>query len=255
MQRLGDVIRAVAMATDPTLDLSIAGRREMLLRAVAKVLNADVWLWFSGEYNQQLNGDSMVTHYVGGGFKDDHEKAEFFRIIVHPDLTAMATTPISRALATGASIACRRSDLVEDSVYYGSPLEVLWTGFGFNDFIIFAQPQGEYAYSAVGLHRRVGAGRYTVEDVEMVKTVFGNVAWLHDAVPVVEASATVLQLSPRERQVLMFLIAGDNRKQVALKTKLSEHTVTDYIKAIYKKFGVSSRAELLAKFIQGETPN
>lgn len=127
MQRLGELIQAVAVATDPTSDLSIAGRRESLLKAVAKALNANVWLWFSGEYNQQLNGDSMVTHYVGGGFKNDYEQAEFFRIIVHPDLTAMATTPISRALATGASITCCRSDLVADSAYYGSPLEVLWS--------------------------------------------------------------------------------------------------------------------------------
>lgn len=30
---------------------------------------------------------------------------------------------------------------------------------------------------------------------------------------------------------------------------LSEHTVADYLKGIYRKLGVNSRAELLAKFI------
>lgn len=51
----------------------------------------------------------------------------------------------------------------------------------------------------------------------------------------------------------MFLIDGDSRKQVASKLGISEHTVSDYLKTVYAKFSVNSRAELLSKFIAAET--
>jgi DNA-binding CsgD family transcriptional regulator len=58
-------------------------------------------------------------------------------------------------------------------------------------------------------------------------------------------------LSPRMRQTLELLVAGDSERQVALKLKISQHTVHVYVKQLYKRFGVSSRGELLAKFVRG----
>jgi DNA-binding CsgD family transcriptional regulator len=57
-------------------------------------------------------------------------------------------------------------------------------------------------------------------------------------------------LSPRQEQTLRHLLAGDSEKQVAHKLELSKHTVHVYVKAIYRRFGVSSRAELLAKHLK-----
>lgn len=59
----------------------------------------------------------------------------------------------------------------------------------------------------------------------------------------------VALLSPRMRQTLDGLLAGDSGKQIAHKLSLSRHTIHVYVKALYKGFGVSSRGELLARFI------
>jgi DNA-binding CsgD family transcriptional regulator len=58
-------------------------------------------------------------------------------------------------------------------------------------------------------------------------------------------------ISPRMRQTLEHLVAGDSERQVALKLKISQHTVHVYVKQLYKRFGASSRGELLAKFVRG----
>jgi DNA-binding NarL/FixJ family response regulator len=68
----------------------------------------------------------------------------------------------------------------------------------------------------------------------------------------VTANDKILNLSPRQREVLSCLLAGDTLKEAALKLGLSEHTVGDYVKQVYKHFSVSSRAELLALFISRE---
>lgn len=53
-------------------------------------------------------------------------------------------------------------------------------------------------------------------------------------------------LSPRQREVLELLLVGKNCKQIAAELRLSVYTVNDYIKAIYRRYEVSCRAELLA---------
>jgi pSer/pThr/pTyr-binding forkhead associated (FHA) protein len=57
------------------------------------------------------------------------------------------------------------------------------------------------------------------------------------------------QLSEAQRRVLDLLLGGGSEKQVAAKLDLSPHTVHNHIKEIYRRFGVSSRAELLALFV------
>jgi DNA-binding CsgD family transcriptional regulator len=57
-------------------------------------------------------------------------------------------------------------------------------------------------------------------------------------------------LSPRMRQTLGFLLQGDSERQIALKLKISQHTVHVYVRQLYTRFDVNSRGELLARFIR-----
>lgn len=58
-------------------------------------------------------------------------------------------------------------------------------------------------------------------------------------------------LSPREREVLDLLLKGRSEKQAAAALELSRYTVNDYVKSLYRKYDVSSRGELLARFVAG----
>lgn len=58
------------------------------------------------------------------------------------------------------------------------------------------------------------------------------------------------QLGPRCRQVLACLLEGDSDKQIAKRLKISNFTVNDYVKTIFKHFGVLSRTELMARWIR-----
>ncbi len=57
-------------------------------------------------------------------------------------------------------------------------------------------------------------------------------------------------LSPRLQVTLEFLLAGWDVKSVAKKMGITDHTCRGYVKVIYQRFDVRSRAELLALFIQ-----
>jgi DNA-binding NarL/FixJ family response regulator len=57
-------------------------------------------------------------------------------------------------------------------------------------------------------------------------------------------------ISPRMRQTLQMLLDGDSEKQIAHKLSLSKHTVHVYVKALYRHYEVSSRGELLARWVR-----
>ena len=62
-------------------------------------------------------------------------------------------------------------------------------------------------------------------------------------------SQLTFKLSPRMRDTLQHLLSGDSEKEVAIKLKLSPHTIHIHVKNLYKRLRVSSRGELMAKFL------
>jgi DNA-binding NarL/FixJ family response regulator len=66
--------------------------------------------------------------------------------------------------------------------------------------------------------------------------------------------APTTDLTPRERQVLEGLVDGLSEKQVATRLELSTQTVHSYIKQLYRKLHVRSRAELVRHTLRDEPP-
>jgi DNA-binding CsgD family transcriptional regulator len=60
----------------------------------------------------------------------------------------------------------------------------------------------------------------------------------------------VARLSPKLRQTLDALLDGDGEKQVAARVGVRPATVREYVQALYRQFGVNSRAELMAYFLR-----
>lgn len=68
------------------------------------------------------------------------------------------------------------------------------------------------------------------------------------------ANTTAFQLSSplshREKQILQFSADGLSTKQIAFKMKISEHTVNEYIRSVFKKLQAKNRAEAVAKALR-----
>jgi|GEM_PF-3052795 len=85
-------------------------------------------------------------------------------------------------------------------------------------------------------------------DTPRLASVLASVAV---SVPVsVAGNSPLPRLAPRLLRTLECLLAGDGEKQIAKNLKLSRHTVHDYVKGVYRRFNVNSRAELLALWIK-----
>jgi DNA-binding CsgD family transcriptional regulator len=64
--------------------------------------------------------------------------------------------------------------------------------------------------------------------------------------------AVLERLRPRERETLACLVRGLSEKEAAASLALSPNTVHHYVRGLYRAFGVSTRTELLARFVSAD---
>ncbi len=71
-----------------------------------------------------------------------------------------------------------------------------------------------------------------------------------EAVPTAAAEPGAAALTAKEMQVLELLAKGRSFKEVAIAHRISQHTVGDHVKSIYRKLSVNSRGEAVFKAVQ-----
>jgi DNA-binding CsgD family transcriptional regulator len=100
------------------------------------------------------------------------------------------------------------------------------------------------------VHRRDIDPPFGEKDTTLVSLMLRAVAPIVDRELVHKAASDEHgQMSPREREILLMLLAGDSEKQVAANLSRSVHTVHTFVRQIYRHFEVSSRGELMAQFV------
>ena len=66
--------------------------------------------------------------------------------------------------------------------------------------------------------------------------------------PLAMAPEATLNLSPREKEVFQFLIAGAKMKDIADKLGIKTSTVNGYCRQIYRRLGVNSKPQLILRY-------
>ncbi len=67
------------------------------------------------------------------------------------------------------------------------------------------------------------------------------------------ATGAAVRLTPRQQEVFDVLLGPQSPKQIAASLRLKLDTVYKYSQAIFRKYGVSDRYELMAKCLRNET--
>ena len=73
-----------------------------------------------------------------------------------------------------------------------------------------------------------------------------HLAKTSDTAPRASGASLWQQLSPRESEILNLLAAGLGNKEIALRLKISDHTVKFHVTSIFNKLSASSRTEAVA---------
>ncbi|HEX6963813.1 MAG TPA: LuxR C-terminal-related transcriptional regulator [Lacipirellula sp.] len=228
----------------------IAERKRSLFAGISSLISGDAWIWAAGQI--QNNGFEQATVVLmDGGWSDERQRAQVLGALVHPSYQPTCIATLQEAIRNQNCATCRRPELLDDAAWHLSPTGKAWRAAGFDEFLVSVIPTEANKFNWVGFHRKFARPPFNEQDRLIVHAVFSQAKWVGTDHSVAVGCENVVKLSPRERQVLLLLLGGDSRKQVASKLKLSPHTVSDHLKEIYRKLGVVTRAELLSKFIPG----
>lgn len=243
------IVRLLAAAGDPTSAVPLPDRKRALVAGVAKLIDADVWLWNTAAIQPGRLEDVVATNVIDGGWKDDQERHHVLGLLVDPTFNQATAARVHEAVAAQRYVTFTRETFLSDDAWEN--IGRTWIATGLRHFLLSVYPIADGVISGIGFHRRDGRPDFTERERAVVHVVFQQVDWLHRHGTSVPLAKQALQLSPREREVLIYVLGGDSRKEIARKLGLSEHTVSDYLKRLHKHFGVKSRGALLAHFIRG----
>lgn len=126
---------------------------------------------------------------------------------------------------------------------------------GIDDYVISICPTNiPGRCTTLWLHKGVGSKDFTDREQGIVSLVH---MIINEEIGTYLAAADepkMSSLTVRRLEVLSQLIRGDSEKQIAFDLGVTRGTIHDHVLAIYRHFEVSSRGELLAKFIGRAKP-
>jgi DNA-binding CsgD family transcriptional regulator len=159
------------------------------------------------------------------------------------------TVRLARRSRSARPLAFATGQQIRDRDWYRHPVvATMYRPMGIDQMLgsVHGLPDGG-RFSALAVQRAWGDRRpFGDRDRQSLQFVHESLAWLLDRP---RPNSTTIRLSPRQREVLSGLLAGDSVKQVALRLGISRFTTQDHVSDLYRIYQVHSRGELLARFV------
>jgi DNA-binding CsgD family transcriptional regulator len=193
-----------------------------------------------------------------GGFGEE-QFSKYLAAVDHPASAAMTVPFINEIRAhkahltrTIGQISGGRIEHFGEENFARFESAPLWHEAGIGTLLLSSRPLDGRCASGIGLYRAAGREPFSPRESRIAHIVLTEVPWLHEQGWPEDRGVTVPTLSPRQRLVLNLLIDGCDRKTIADRLRISPHTANDYVKAVYRHFGVNTQAALMRRFHHGD---
>ena len=145
-------------------------------------------------------------------------------------------------------VTATREQLIPDSAWYGSTaVSELRRSTRVDDFVSTSVALRPGVLHGFVVYRPWGQRRFGGRERRLMRLFHLWLYQLYRQSPALPAE--VVALAPRLRQTLDLLLDGHGIKAVAARLGLSRHTVNDYSKALHHRLDVSTRGELLQRYL------
>ena len=142
------------------------------------------------------------------------------------------------------------SELVSPSWYDSAFYEFAYKARDIRDAVFVVTPVNGDAESFFGFHRMGDKPAFTTSDRDLVAHALRGLRWLHREAMLHEGLFVArTPLTPTERRVLDLLLTERSEKEIATVLGLADRTTHHHVTQILRKFGVNSRAALMALWL------
>ena len=253
------VVRLLADALAP--DDGRAAKCARLLDGLSAMLGADAWFWLRSRVSP-AGGPPISLDFLHGGMIDDRRLAVYAERTLHVRGEPPEHAAMRKLLAEGKPFTIERRRAVPDPVWRDADNARYVREFGLDEhlysWVPLRETGGGTLLSGCVLFRAAGKPAFAARACRLVHLVMSEAPPLHTmGLDVTLADRLADELAPltnRMRQLLALLLEGLTVPAAARRMYLSEHTVKDYCKAIYRHFGVRSRPALMRRLMSGMSP-
>jgi DNA-binding CsgD family transcriptional regulator len=220
--------------------LSEACRMHVLSRVAEMLRSAAGCLVLDGDMRGTGQIREAATHNFDGvtrpAFQPLLDHGATFHPLVHRTYETYQSQPTGILVHTNSELFSTRT--WRESPYYCDYLRQI----GFDDSIMSLRSGGQPQLGrGFGFFRERGLPPFDDDDKVMLLLVELSLG------PYIHRPPLPPDLSPRDRDVLLLLREGLSDKEIASRLAISPHTVNQRTKRLFRRFGVHSRAELIAK--------
>lgn len=229
----------------------IETRRVSILQQIARLTGADAGFWGWGRGHPV---ESSVAPVVGIPFGfSPAEWPVIMEASIDEDGRNFSGIQIAERLRQTPHVTVTRSMLWTDSQWYATPsyrrhLEPI----GWDDWMTSVYYLADDTWCCLTLWRRAGQAAFQDHERDLLDMSLRGIRWLHPRISEAIPAQAFVDLSPRQRIVMIYLLDGLSRKQIAATLGVSLHTVNDHVKSLYDRFQVHSATELTARFLKSQ---
>lgn len=242
------LLEAVTAAETASGDL--AARRLRLVEELGRLLAADAghWAWGRGH---PLSTAIVPMAVIDWGY-DDRQRAVMVEHALQSESIATFQSRVAARMNGDRRIAVTRRDVLPDGEWLASThWQAYVSRLGLDSWVHAVSYHSADAWSCFHYLRRPGQPEFGPREATLVDLTLGSIVWLRPEQGQSPLPAGyVADLTPRQRTVMLLLLDGMPRKEIAVQLGISEYTVDDHIKAVYSHFGVRTAGELAAKFLK-----
>jgi len=235
-----------------------AEKKRYLMDGLCALIGAEAWVWALG-CQYEADKPPVYVGFMHGGISEELFP-KYLAAVEHPASVEMTVPFINEVREQQRQITRTIGEISGGMVtHFGREnfgrfaSAPLWHEAGIGTLLLSSCPLDERCASGIGLYRRSDGVPFSAKESQIAHIILTEVRWLHEQGWPEDRGVTVPTLSPRERLVLHLLMESNSRKEIADHLGISENTVAGYVKTVYQHFGVHSQAELLRRFMQGQS--
>jgi len=235
-------VRALLRIAGEGREIALTGQdaRGHVLQSLARTIDASVGVLCVGEICQ--SEWPRLSEVVCWGWRTPAEERHVLEFYLQRppsfDPLVSAVLRVSGDLVTRHSCEAEISPMIDEDLHRQASVDAS---------LISIRRHADGTTRLIVLKRARGERPFDDEDCETVEVFRAeNEALFEAASPAAAMTSSAWNLSPRERETLELLLTGQPEKLIAASMGLSVHTTHDHVKAVYRKLGVRSRAELMA---------
>ncbi len=227
----------------------VAEWREAFLTKLVETVEGQGAFWAWGRGRPGLSAVVPVAT-IPVGFAPE-QFTNIAQFCLSEDGQRLTQMPIFERVKESQHATVVRRELISDEMWYGNAVfRALMEPINTDDFLSSVRYFSEDSWHCVTIFKAADRPGFTPRDQALLHVSLASLGMLEPKVSEAVPAEAFVNITPRQRTVMLYLLDGMPRKQIASIMGMTLHTVNDHIKALYARFGVQSATELAARFLR-----